>query len=116
MALKKSKKETAQPSQEHKHHYKQVAFYMVAIASLALFLTLPNYLTNTTGYVVSSRQPVQFVPDTGAVLLTAMIIMIIVFVLLIAVVERIEQEKAMQQSKRPSAQRVKRQQAKKPKR
>jgi hypothetical protein len=71
-----------------KGHHKSVAFYMVALAALSLFLVLPSYLS-TTGAVTGRG----IEADRGAVILTTLLIVIIVFILLIAAAEASEKKK-----------------------
>lgn len=82
---------------EGKDHHKHVGFYMAALASLALFLTLPSFLaTNATGFVVFAREPLNLVPDKGPVILTAMLILVAVFIILIAGLEKAEEREREQ--------------------
>jgi|SRR3989344_3731780 len=78
-----------------KGHHKKVAFYMVSLAALALFLALPSYLS-TTGFAASGG----IQADRGAVILTTLLIVVIVFLLLIAAAERSEEERGRRQSRR----------------
>jgi len=78
-----------------KGHHKKVAFYMVALSALALFLALPAYLS-TTGFAVGGG----IEADRGAVILTTMLIVVIVFLLLIAAAERSEEDKLRKRGRR----------------
>ena len=78
-----------------KGHHKKVAFYMVALSALALFLVLPTYLS-TTGFAASGG----IQADRGAVILTTLLIVVIVFVLLIAAAERAEEDKLRKKGRR----------------
>ena len=78
-----------------KGHHKKVAFYMVSLAALALFLALPSYLS-ATGFAASGG----IQADRGAVILTTLLIVVIVFLLLIAAAERAEEDKLRKRGRR----------------
>lgn len=78
-----------------KGHHKKVAFYMVALSALALFLALPTYLS-TTGFAVGGG----IEANRGAVILTTLLIVVIVFLLLIVAAERSEEDKLRKRGRR----------------
>ena len=78
-----------------KGHHKKVAFYMVSLAALALFLALPSYLS-TTGFAAGGG----IAADRGAVILTTLLIVVIIFLLLIAAAERSEEENLRKKQRR----------------